>query len=34
VISILDVLREAVAHHEKVIAELERERMTIFNSQA
>lgn len=34
VISILDILREAVAHHEKVIAELERERMTIFNSQA
>lgn len=32
VISIMDVLREAVAHHEKVIMELERERMTIFNS--
>lgn len=34
VISILDILREAIAHHEKVIAELERERLTIFNSQA
>lgn len=32
VISIMDVLREAVAHHEKVIMELERERMSIFNS--
>ncbi|KXB31210.1 hypothetical protein AT959_07870 [Dechloromonas denitrificans] len=32
VISIMDVLREAVAHHEKVIGELERERMTVFNA--
>jgi len=32
VISVRDLLREAVAHHEKVIAELERERMTAFTS--
>ena len=32
VISIMDVLREAVAHHEKVIKELERERMNVFSS--
>lgn len=32
VISIMDVLREAVAHHEKVLMELERERMSVFNS--
>jgi CBS domain-containing protein len=32
VISIRDLLSEAVTHHAKVIAELERERMTIFTS--
>jgi len=32
VISIMDVLREAVTHHEKIIMELERERMSVFNS--
>lgn len=32
VISIMDVLREAVAHHEKVVGDLERERMNVFNS--
>lgn len=32
VISIRDLLSEAVAHHAKVIGELERERMTIFTS--
>ena len=32
VISIMDVLREAVAHHEKVVGELERERMNVFSS--
>jgi len=34
VISIRDLLSEAVAHHAKVIAELERERLTIFTSTA
>ena len=32
VISIMDVLREAVAHHEKVVGDLERERLNVFNS--
>ena len=32
VISIRDLLGEAVAHHAKIIAELERERLTIFTS--
>jgi len=34
VISVRDLLREAVSHHEKVMREVERERMTIFNSAA
>ena len=34
VVSIRDLLSEAVAHHAKIIAELERERMTIFTSTA
>ena len=34
VISIRDLLTEAVEHHAKVIAELERERLTIFTSTA
>jgi CBS domain-containing protein len=34
VISIRDLLSEAVAHHARVIDELERERMTIFTSTA
>jgi CBS domain-containing protein len=34
VISIRDLLSEAVAHHAKIIAELERERLTIFTSMA
>ena len=34
VISIRDLLSEAVAHHAKIIAELERERMTFFTSTA
>ena len=34
VISIRDLLAEAVRHHAKVIAELERERMTMFTSTA
>ena len=34
VISIRDLLSEAVAVHAKIIAELERERMTIFTSTA
>jgi signal-transduction protein with cAMP-binding, CBS, and nucleotidyltransferase domain len=34
VVSIRDLLSEAVAHHAKVIAELERERLTIFTSTA
>jgi CBS domain-containing protein len=32
VISIRDLLAEAVAHHAKVIGELERERMTMLTS--
>jgi CBS domain-containing protein len=34
VISIRDLLREAVEHHAKVIGELERERMTMLTSTA
>jgi CBS domain-containing protein len=34
VISIRDLLSEAVAHHAKIISELERERLTIFTSTA
>ena len=34
VVSIRDLLSEAVAHHARIIAELERERMTIFTSTA
>jgi len=34
VISIRDLLSEAVAHHAKIIEELERERLTIFTSTA
>jgi CBS domain-containing protein len=32
VVSIRDLLRETVAHHARLISELERERMTIFTS--
>jgi CBS domain-containing protein len=32
VVSIRDLLREAVEHHAKVIGELERERMTMLTS--
>ena len=34
VISIRDLLGESVRHHEKIINELERERLTIFTSMA
>jgi signal-transduction protein with cAMP-binding, CBS, and nucleotidyltransferase domain len=34
VVSIRDLLSEAVAHHAKIIAELERERLMIFTSTA
>jgi CBS-domain-containing membrane protein len=34
VISIRDLLNEAVIYQEKVVAELERERLTIFTSTA
>ena len=34
VISIRDLLSEAVAHHARIIGELERERLTIFTSTA
>jgi CBS domain-containing protein len=34
VISIRDLLSEAVTHHAKIIGDLERERMTIFTSTA
>jgi CBS domain-containing protein len=34
VISIRDLLSEAVSHHAKIIGELERERLTIFTSTA
>jgi CBS domain-containing protein len=32
VISVRDLMGEAVAHHTKIIAQLERERMTVFTS--
>jgi signal-transduction protein with cAMP-binding, CBS, and nucleotidyltransferase domain len=34
VVSLRDLASEAVAHHAKIIAELERERLTIFTSTA
>jgi hypothetical protein len=34
VVSIRDLLGEAVAHHARIIAELERERLMIFTSTA
>jgi predicted transcriptional regulator len=34
VLSVRDLMSEAVTHHEKVIGELERERMTMFTSMA
>ena len=34
VISVRDLLREAVLHHEQVMREVERERLTVFNSAA
>jgi CBS domain-containing protein len=34
VLSIRDLLREAVAHNARIIAELERERLTMFTSMA
>jgi CBS domain-containing protein len=34
VVSIRDLLSEAVTHHAKIIAELERERLTMFTSTA
>ena len=34
VVSVRDLMSEAVEHHAKVIAELERERLTIFTSTA
>ena len=34
IISIRDLLSEAVAHHARIISELERERMTMFTSTA
>ena len=34
VVSIRDLLAEAVTHHARIIAELERERMTMFTSTA
>ena len=34
VVSIRDLLAEAVTHHARIIAELERERMTMFTSMA
>jgi CBS domain-containing protein len=34
VLSVRDLMSEAVAHHEKVITELERERMNMFTSMA
>lgn len=34
VVSVRDLLSEAVAHHAKIISELERERMTMFTSTA
>jgi len=32
VLSVRDLMGEAVAHHTKIIAQLERERMTMFTS--
>lgn len=34
VISVRDLLHEAVVHHERVMREVERERITVFNSAA
>jgi CBS domain-containing protein len=34
VISVRDLMSEAVSHHAKIIAELERERLTMFTSTA
>lgn len=34
VISVRDLLREAVVHHDKVMKEVDRERITVFNSPA
>jgi CBS domain-containing protein len=34
IVSIRDLMSEAVAHHAKIISELERERLTIFTSTA
>jgi signal-transduction protein with cAMP-binding, CBS, and nucleotidyltransferase domain len=34
VISIRDLLNEAVVHQDKLVSELERERLTIFTSTA
>jgi signal-transduction protein with cAMP-binding, CBS, and nucleotidyltransferase domain len=34
VVSIRDLLSESVAHHAKIISELERERLTMFTSTA
>ena len=34
VVSVRDLMREAVAHHTRIISELERERLTIFTSTA
>jgi len=34
VISVRDLLREAVVHYDKVLREMQRERMTIYNSAA
>ncbi len=34
VISVRDLLREAVDHHEKVVREMQRERLTVFNPAA
>jgi CBS domain-containing protein len=34
VVSIRDLLSEAVTHHARIIAELERERLTMFTSTA
>jgi signal-transduction protein with cAMP-binding, CBS, and nucleotidyltransferase domain len=34
VVSIRDLLSEAVTHHARIIADLERERLTIFTSTA
>jgi hypothetical protein len=34
VVSIRDLLSESVQHHEKIIDELERERLNVFTSMA